>query len=149
MKSFVAATELANMLVRKYNVPFRSAHKIVGALVKTLMESKQTFKDATPALLAKVARDAAGISLSVNKSDINEFVDLRKIVESYNVTGGPAPTEVSRALVARKKTLALAKSNINKLKQAHEESQKKLESTTKSVSKADSEQIGRFKNSKR
>src|SRR3990170_276674 len=45
LKSFVAATELANMLVRKYNVPFRSAHKIVGALVKKLMESKQTFKD--------------------------------------------------------------------------------------------------------
>ena len=31
LKSFVAATELANLLVRKYDVPFRSAHKIVGA----------------------------------------------------------------------------------------------------------------------
>ena len=66
LKSFVAATELANMLVRKYNVPFRSAHKIVGALVKTLIESKQTFKDATPAMLAKVAKDTVGITLAVN-----------------------------------------------------------------------------------
>ena len=149
LKSLVAATELANMLVRKYNIPFRSAHKIVGALVKTLIESKQTFKNATPTLLAKVAKGTVGIFLAVNAGDIDGSVDPKKIVESYNVTGGPAPTEVSRALVARKKSIAEAKSNINKLKQALEESKKKLDSTTKSVSKADSEQNGRFKNSKR
>ena len=39
---FVGATELANMLVRKYNVAFRTSHKIVGALVKTLLDSHQT-----------------------------------------------------------------------------------------------------------
>ena len=31
---FVGATELANMLVAKYDVAFRTSHKIVGALVK-------------------------------------------------------------------------------------------------------------------
>ncbi len=40
---FVGATELANMLVRKYNVAFRTSHKIVGALVKSLIDSKQDF----------------------------------------------------------------------------------------------------------
>jgi len=149
LKSFVAATEMANMLVKKYHVPFRTAHKIVGALVKTLIESNQTFKDATPALLAKVAKDTVGLTLMVKDEDIDAAVDLKKIVESYNVTGGPAPTKVSRALVARKKSLAEAKSNINKLKQALEEAKKKLDSTTKSISKADSEQNGRFKNNKR
>ena len=44
---FVGATELANMLVRKYNVAFRTSHKIIGALVKSLIDSKQTFLDAT------------------------------------------------------------------------------------------------------
>ena len=149
LKSFVAATELANMLVRKYNVPFRSAHRIVGSLVKLLIESKRTFKDATPELLQKVAQDNNGITLSIKAEDIAESVDPKKIVESYKVTGGPAPKEVSRALVARKKSLAEAKSNINKLKQALEDAAKKLDSTTKFISKADSEQNGRFKNSKR
>jgi argininosuccinate lyase len=149
LKSFVAATELANMLVRKYSIPFRSAHKIVGSLVKLLIESKRTFKDATPELLQKVAQDNIGITLSIKAEDIAESVDPKKIVESYKVTGGPASTEVSRALVARKKSLAEAKSNINKLKQALEEAEKKLDSTTKFISKADSEQNGRFKNSKR
>jgi argininosuccinate lyase len=131
LKSFVAATELANMLVRKYSIPFRSAHKIVGSLVKLLIESKRTFKDATPELLQKVAQDNIGITLSIKAEDIAESVDPKKIVESYKVTGGPAPTEVSRALVARKKSLAEAKSNINKLKQALEDAEKRLDSTTK------------------
>ncbi|HLC00504.1 MAG TPA: argininosuccinate lyase [Candidatus Bathyarchaeia archaeon] len=149
LKSLVAATELANMLVRKYNIPFRSAHTIVGALVKTLIESKQTFKNATPTLLAKVAKGTVGIFLAVNAGDIDESVDPKKIVESYNVTGGPAPTIVKKALVARKKSLAEAQSNINRLEQALEEAKKKLDSTTKSTSKADSEQNGKLKNSKR
>jgi argininosuccinate lyase len=131
LKSFVAATELANMLVRKYNIPFRSAHKIVGALVKTLIDSKKTFKDATPTLLAQVAKDTVGISLTVSAGDIDESIDLKKIVESHNVTGGPAPTEASRALATRKKSLAEAKLNINKLKQALEKAKAHLDATAK------------------
>jgi aminobenzoyl-glutamate utilization protein B len=41
------------MLVSKYNIPFRSAHKIVGAIVKKLVVANQTFKDATPELVQK------------------------------------------------------------------------------------------------
>jgi len=52
------------MLVRKYNVPFRSAHKIVGALVKNLVISKQTFKDATVELIQKIAKATVGIMLT-------------------------------------------------------------------------------------
>ncbi len=63
--SFVAATELANILVRKYSVPFRTAHKIVGALVKSLVEAKLTFKDATPELVQKTAKEVANLKLSV------------------------------------------------------------------------------------
>lgn len=140
LKNFVAATELANMLVRKYSIPFRTSHKIVGAFVKTLLESKRTFKDATPELLQKVAEKTARIKVTISASDIAESVELRKIVGSHNVTGGPAPTEVSRALVARKKSLAEAKLHINKLNNALEEAEKKLASIVKSLSKADSEQ---------
>ncbi len=43
---FVGATELANLFVQKYNIAFRTSHKIVGALVKTLIDSHQTLMDA-------------------------------------------------------------------------------------------------------
>ena len=82
---FVGATELANMLVRKYNVAFRSAHKIVGALVKALIDSKQTLIDATPELLTKVAKESVGIKLTVKKEDIVECTNPRKLIETYKV----------------------------------------------------------------
>jgi argininosuccinate lyase len=149
MKSFVAATELANILVRKYSVPFRSAHKIVGAVVKNLIGSEQTFKDATPELLQKVAKDTVGITLTVKAADIAESVDLRKIVESHDVTGGPAPATVKKALTARKKHMAEAKSNVAKLQQRLEMAEKKLNSTAKSIAEGKISDNTRFKNPKR
>jgi argininosuccinate lyase len=128
-KSFVAATELANMLVRKYNVPFRSAHKIVGALVKSLIEAKLTFADATPKLLQKAAKDAAGIKLAVKAEDITELANPLKLVEACKVKGGPAPAEVKRALAAREKQLFVTKSNISKMDKELDEAENKLEST--------------------
>jgi argininosuccinate lyase len=147
LTSFSAATELANMLVRKYNVPFRSAHKIVGSLVKLLIESKQTFLDATPELLQKVAKESVGIKLVVNAEDITETIDALKIVETYKVKGGPAPTEVKRALTVRKKCVVLAKANVSKLKQKLDEAESKLEATVKSHLNMDSSENARFKNS--
>jgi argininosuccinate lyase len=147
LTSFSAATELANMLMRKYNVPFRSAHKIVGSLVKLLIESKQTFLEATPELLQKVAQDAVGIKLIVNAKDIAASIDPFKIVETYKVKGGPAPAEVKRALATRKQDIMLSKSNVSKLKQKLDEAESKLESTVKSHSDVDSPENVRFKKS--
>jgi argininosuccinate lyase len=130
--SFVAATELANVLVRKYNVPFRTAHKIVGILVKLLVESKRTFAGTTPKLLQKAADDAAGIKLSVKAEDIAALANPLKLVESHNVKGGPAPVEVKRALAARKKQLLLTKSNISKMDKELGEAENQLENTFQS-----------------
>lgn len=148
LTSFAAATELANMLVRRYHVPFRSAHKIIGTLVKQLIEAKQTFLDATSELLQQTAQDAAGIKLSVKTADIADAIDVLKIVTTYNVTGGPAPAEVEKALVARKKSLVLAEASVSKLKQQLNEAEHKLESAVKACFNMNSHGNANFKNSK-
>ena len=148
LTSFAAATELANMLVRKYTVPFRTAHKIIGALVKHLIEAKQTFLDATPELLQKIAQDTTGIKLSVKAEDIADSIDALKIVETYKVIGGPAPTEVKRALTARKKRLVLAEASMSKLKQQLNEAENKLETAVKAYFNVNSHENTTFKNSK-
>ncbi|HSV50046.1 MAG TPA: argininosuccinate lyase [Candidatus Acidoferrales bacterium] len=112
---FVAATEVANMLVSKYNVAFRTSHKIVGALVKALIDSKQSLNDATPQLLQKVAKDAEGIKLTVKNEDIVSCTNLRKVIETYKVQGGPSPAETTRMLHARTKTIAANQKSITEL----------------------------------
>ncbi|MBE3117059.1 argininosuccinate lyase, partial [Candidatus Bathyarchaeota archaeon] len=131
---FVGATELANMLVRKYNVPFRTAHMISGAVVKALLDSKQTLLDATPQLLEKVAQDSAGLRLAVKVEDIVECTNPRKIIETYKVQGGPSPVEVERALTQRNKNLLLEQKKVSELKQELAKSESKLETIVDSYS---------------
>jgi argininosuccinate lyase len=133
---FVGATELANMLVRKYNIAFRTSHKIVGALVKTLIDSKKNLLAATPELLQKTAQEVAGIKLAVKSEDIISCINLRKLVETYKVQGGPSPKEVERIISARNKTMGQDKNNIAKLekKLANAETALKLIVETYSLS---------------
>ena len=145
--SFVAATELANVLVRKYEVPFRTAHKVVGYFVKSLIEAKLTFADATPELLQKAAKDVASVELTVNAEDLQALADPFALVEACKVKGGPAPTEVKKALYAWKKKMLLTKSNILQWDKVLEEAENKLEKTVKSYFPMDSDEDTKLKNS--
>jgi argininosuccinate lyase len=130
---FVGATELANMLVRKYNVPFRTAHKIAGALVKALIDSKQTLLNATPQLLEKVTQDSAGLKLTVKAEDIIECTNPRKLVETYKVQGGPSPVEVERALATKATVLTASKNNVAKLEKKRATTEKTLNESVKNA----------------
>jgi len=128
---FVGATELANMLVRKYNIAFRTSHKIAGALVKSLLDSKKNLFDATPELVRRVALEAANVKLNVKKQDLLECTNLRKLIETYKVLGGPSPEEVERAINARNKTLAKTQANLDILKENLANAKKTLDKSIK------------------
>jgi len=143
---FVGATELANMLVSKYNVAFRTSHKIVGSLVKSLLDSKQTLADATPELLQEAAQQIAGIKLTVKKQDMVECTNPRKIIETYKVQGGPSPVEVKRAITTLKKKMDSSRNGIAKIKQDLADAEGTLNATVESYSLSTSPVNVRLKN---
>jgi argininosuccinate lyase len=124
--NYSTTTELANMLVKKYNVPFRTAHKIVGAVVKALLDKKLALSDLKPELLNKTAKEVAGISLAVKLVDIKESIDPKKFVESHKTVGGPAPVEVKRMLKARKQSTSQSKASIKQHKNSLEKTDSQL-----------------------
>jgi argininosuccinate lyase len=130
-KSFAAATELANILVREYNIPFRSAHKAVGSLVKSLIETNLTFNDLTPELINKSIKDTLSTVINIHARDLAIIKDPIKLVEAYNVKGGPAPSEVKRAIVIREKQILRVKTDISKLAEKLKEAESRLEHTAK------------------
>jgi len=144
--SFSASTELANMLLRKYKIPFRTAHKIVGSLIKILTEYKLALDDVTPELLQKVIQDSSGISLKINIEDIREATDPLKIVKSHNVRGGPSPIEVKRMLKIRKKWIVLARSKLSEKRRKLKEAEDGLQSVVQSYSSSDNASIAKLKN---
>jgi len=146
--SFSASTELANMLVRKHKVPFRTAHKIVGSVIKILIEDKLALDDLTPELLQKVIQYSSGISLSINAEDICDATDPLKIVKSHNARGGPSPIEVERMLKIRKKRTVLARSNLSEKKRELKEAEDTLQSVVHSYSSLDNASIVKLKSSR-
>jgi len=143
---FVNATELANMLVRKYNVAFRTSHKIVGAVVKSLIDSKQTLSDVTPELLQKLAKEVAEIELRVKKQDVIECTNPRKLIETYKVQGGPTPVEVEKSIMSQERTMAKSKRNVAKLKKNLTDAESTLNSIAESYSFSKSSSNVRLKN---
>ena len=102
---FTTSTELANLLTRKYQVPFRMAHRIVGSLVQEHVKQKQRLSDTTPELLEPISKRVLGTQLKISAEDIHSCIDPLQVVEAHDVKGGPAPKEVRRALKTRNQTL--------------------------------------------
>ena len=138
---FATTTELANLLVKKYNVPFRTSHKIVGALVKTLLDKKLALSDLTPELLNKTAEDSAGIALAVKLADIKDSIDPQKFVESHKTMGGPAPAEVKRMLKNRKQLISQSKTSLKEQKSKLEEADSQLKSVVQRYLSSESNKV--------
>ncbi len=126
---FATTTELANMLVKKYNIPFRTSHRIVGATVKILLDKEMALSELTPELLNKTAKHSAGITLAVELADIKDSIDPKNFVESHKTMGGPAPSEVKRMLKNRKHLTSQSKMNLKEKKGKLEKADKRLKSS--------------------
>ena len=129
--NFSTSTELVNILTRKYGVPFRTAHKIVGVMTKCLIENGLTLSNVTSELIQTVAKDLGVPSLDVKSEDIQQSADPLKFVEAHNVRGGPSPVEVRRMIQARKSETAVSKKWGNDNKSRLAEANENLQTTVK------------------
>ncbi|HID43855.1 MAG TPA: argininosuccinate lyase [Archaeoglobaceae archaeon] len=102
-EKFTSATELANMLVRKAEIPFRSAHEIVGKLALT--------GNFNPSLndLEKVVREVTGKNISsyISDEDLEKSLNPESVVEAMKNLGGTAKEQIERMLKDR--TVSLEK----------------------------------------
>lgn len=87
------ATELADSFVREFNLPFRTAHNIVGRAVK--LNSFEL------SVIDEIAEEFAGFRLS-EKGLTQEFIDKvqnpKEIVKSKKTLGSPNPRLVRKAV---------------------------------------------------
>lgn len=95
-KGGTTTTELADMLVREYNIPFRSAHHIVGRAVR---EGSTTIS-----VLDTAAEEFIGMTLSslgVTSEKIEQTLSVHSSLSVRSLPGGPAPEVVTQALTER------------------------------------------------
>jgi argininosuccinate lyase len=100
-KGFSTATELADSLARAYDIPFRTAHNIVGRAVQK--------GDLSLATLEEAALDLdCGISLikkGLTQAKVDRVLDPEYSISVRKAPGAPAPVAVKGAIHDRKKQL--------------------------------------------
>jgi argininosuccinate lyase len=94
-ENFITVTELADTIVRRENLPFRVAHKIVGACVKN---AYQNGGEITHENLQTVAKEILGREISLTETQLAETLSPENFVRVRNIYGGTAPEETRRAL---------------------------------------------------
>jgi argininosuccinate lyase len=96
--NFSTATELADLMVREKNIPFRLAHQIVGRAVSISLERGMKAEDMTNVFLDEISIEIIGKPLKLDETLIEQALDPHKVVESRKVTGGPSPEMVKNAI---------------------------------------------------
>ncbi len=109
LKGFATATELADMLVIKFGIPFRASHRIIGRLAAKGIE-KPTAED-----IKTVAKEF-GYSIRITDEDVAEALDVEKVVEKRRNIGGTASDEVRRMIEGRKEELKNKKAKVRNLR---------------------------------
>lgn len=116
------ATDLADFLVVKYGLSFRTAHHIVGMLARESQRARRPFVRVVQRRLRHVMRTQTGRKISVSRDEIASVLDSTQAVARRSVFGGPSPRQVvktiqrSRAVLRRLR--AWVRKKESKLQQA-------------------------------
>jgi len=122
-EGFIAATELADTLVREKGLSFREAHRLTGAIVRGMFTRGLNQRDLTAECLRDILGNAAPIDLDMVRRALDpvHFIRIRK------VTGGVAPAEVQRMLKARREGFTALQSTAGELRARLKEAEAVLE----------------------
>ena len=94
-ENFITVTELADTIVRRENLSFHIAHKIVARSVKDAIAANS---EITHKILQTAAREITGDELSLSAEDTTEAMSAENFVNIRTIYGGTAPKETRRAL---------------------------------------------------
>ena len=96
-KNFATATDLADIMVREKQIPFRTAHKIVGRIVNEATANEMAEEDITSEYIDNIAIDLGFDRLELSDDLIQRALNPVENVKIRAVPGGPAPEMVDLA----------------------------------------------------
>ena len=85
------ASNLADELVRRFDLPFRTAHHVVGRFVKYSTEANQGPAEARADLFGRAAREMAGRDIELETAELRRILDPRAFLESRVTEGSANP----------------------------------------------------------
>jgi argininosuccinate lyase len=96
--NFSTATELADLMVRENQLPFRVAHQIVGRVVNTALMEGLKPDEIDSQFLDQISRELTGEELNIQEELVEKALNPLEVVRSREVPGGPAPIMVQECI---------------------------------------------------
>ena len=96
--NYSTATELADLMVKEKNLPFRVAHQIVGRTVSKAIEAGFKPSQINPEYIDIVAHELIGEYLMLDEEKVKQALDPVQVVNTRKVIGGPSPEMVEKAI---------------------------------------------------
>lgn len=123
---FITVTELADELVRRFNLSFATSHKIVSRAVKMSLE-KQSSLDLES--LNKASLEILGHKLELGETELSEILSVENFINVRRVYGGPAPEEIESSIKDEKLHFEEDKQKIEQIRINLDQARQKLEQT--------------------
>jgi argininosuccinate lyase len=112
---FSSAVGLIDHLCDVHALPFRTAHLVVGSLVRLADASGLAPTDVDAELLDRAAVEVTGTALGLTDEEVRSALDPHAFLASRVTEGGPQPEEVRRMHQARFADAALRGQELEKL----------------------------------
>jgi argininosuccinate lyase len=127
-EGYSTMTELADTLVRKHNIPFRTAHDIVVDVITKAMNENMKAEDITQETITKSTKKITGQNLPLTQEEIQTAINPTKNVET-RLNGGPSPESVKNMINTRRKQITQETKRNQQRKNKIKTAYKKLEKT--------------------
>lgn len=99
--SWVVSTDLAALLVRDGNIPWRSAHQIIATVIRHLEEADRSIDDLSADRIQTVTKNYCGVSLDITDQQLEQVLDPERTLDRRSETvGSPAPSQVESQISA-------------------------------------------------
>lgn len=95
-------TELADTLARNHDLPFGTAHRIAGKVIRGRNDDPSARMSE---LLAAASREVLGSPLGYDEAQLERVLSPRHFVEIRKTHGGPAPERTTEAIAASRTKL--------------------------------------------
>jgi len=121
------ATDIAGALVKEKGLPWRTAHQIVGILVRLSYERGLKPQDVDTNLLDEAAIQYMNKPVGLSAESLKKALDPAEFVKGRTLYGGPAPEEVLRRISDFEERLKQDREKTVTLQEKIEEAAQKLE----------------------
>ena len=125
---WATATDLAGVMVKECNIPWRQAHQITGITVRLGIERNLNPEEIGADLVREASRQFNGQDLEITDGQVRRAMNPEESVKNHNMPGGPAAERVAEELDVHKKILLDDRAWLEKQKIHNDNAAKLMES---------------------